>query len=90
MVEFEWDEDKRLSNIEKHGLDFEDADQFVDGRPVFTTSNLRGNEKRYVTSAQIEHRFLTLAWTMRDEKIRVISMRRARNAEERAHRTLHG
>ncbi len=25
MVEFEWDEDKRRSNSEKHGVDFRDA-----------------------------------------------------------------
>ena len=25
MLELEWDEDKRLANIQKHGLDFVDA-----------------------------------------------------------------
>jgi len=25
-MRFEWDENKRLYNIEKHGLDFQDAD----------------------------------------------------------------
>jgi uncharacterized protein len=25
MIDYEWDEDKRLSNLERHGLDFRSA-----------------------------------------------------------------
>ncbi len=31
---FEWDETKRQRNIEKHEVDFLDAVQLFDGRPV--------------------------------------------------------
>jgi uncharacterized DUF497 family protein len=34
--EFEWDEIKRLSNIEKLGIDFEDTIEVFDGRPAAT------------------------------------------------------
>ena len=32
-MEFEWDDAKRLSNIEKHGIDFRDALDVFDARP---------------------------------------------------------
>lgn len=90
MVEFEWDEEKRLSNIEKHKLDFLDARTFFDGRLLFTTLNLDHDEPRWVSTGVPEHRHYTVIWTERDEKIRIISFRRARDAEERDSRQLHG
>ena len=33
---FEWDEAKRLANIEKHGIDFDDANEMFDGHVVET------------------------------------------------------
>lgn len=41
---FEWDERKRLINIEKSGIDSEDAVFVFDGRPVLEamTTHLRG------------------------------------------------
>ena len=31
-MEFEWDEDKRLANVEKHGIDFPIASTIWEGR----------------------------------------------------------
>jgi uncharacterized DUF497 family protein len=90
MVEFEWDEDKRIANIEKHGLDFEEADVLFDGRPVVTNTSQREGEERYVTTALDLERFVTVIWTRRDSMIRIISMRRSRHAEKREYRSLHG
>ena len=41
MVEFEWDEDKSLANLEKHGIDFLNARQLFDGRPLYNPFNER-------------------------------------------------
>lgn len=90
MVEFEWDEDKRLSNLGKHKLDFRVAQRLFDGRPLFTTINVDHDEPRWVSTGVHEYRYYTVVWTERDEKIRIISFRRARGAEERNHRQLHG
>lgn len=90
MVEFEWDENKRLSNLEKHGFDFLDARRLFDGRPVFTKANERHGETRLVSTGVDNHLYYTVVWTPRDEKIRIISFRRARDAEERNYRQLHG
>jgi uncharacterized protein len=89
-MDFEWDEAKRLGNIEKHGVDFLRAQLLFDGRPVITAPSLRRSEARYATTGKIGGRFYTVIWTWRGEAIRLISVRRARDEEEARHRTLFG
>ena len=86
----EWDEAKRLTNIERRGLDFEDADLVFDGRPVTTAPSRRNNENRFVSTAGIDGKLYTVVWVWRGENQRVISFRRAGNAEERAYREIFG
>jgi uncharacterized protein (DUF4415 family) len=49
----EWDETKRLVNIQRRGLDFGDADLMFDGRPVTTAASQRNNEDRFISTAEI-------------------------------------
>ncbi len=88
-LEFEWDEDKRLSNIEKHKVDFLTARDLFDGRPVFTSDSPRGDEMRHLTTGVLGDKLYTVIWTKRGSKIRFISARRARDGEERAYRESH-
>ena len=90
MVEFEWDENKRLSNIAKHGIDFRDAQLLFDGCPTVTTTGIRGDEQRNITTGIYGDRFYTVVWTHRNNRIRLISYRRARGEEERIYRELYG
>ncbi len=88
---FEWDETKRQRNIEKHAVDFLDAVQLFDGRPMVSTYSPRGGEERWATMGILEGRFITVVWTPRGENIkRLISARRARDYERRTYRTLYG
>lgn len=88
---FEWDEVKRRANVEKHGIDFLLAAQVFDGRPRLDGTSPRGAEVRFVTVAPLEGRLVAVIWTWRgDERVRVISARRARDGEERAYRQRHG
>ena len=89
-MEFEWDEAKRLSNIEKHDIDFVDMQDMFDGRPERTLRSDRGNERRFITTAIVHDQFYTVAWTRRFNAMRIISARRARDNEERAYRAVHG
>lgn len=89
-MEFEWDEEKRLANIDKHGIDFSRAGLLFDGRPLYDFRSDRFGEERFTTTAMLDGEFVTAAWTWRGTKRRLISVRRARHAEERAHRQLHG
>jgi len=90
MVEFEWDEDKRLVNIEKHDADFQLVDLLFDGRPTFTLETSRNDEVRFVTTSAHDGRFYTVVWTWRGSVVRIISLRRARNAEKREYRAIYG
>ena len=89
-LEFEWDEEKRLANLEKHEVGFEEAYPVFDGRPVLTVRDHRHVEERYKTVAKINPRFITVVWTPRDLKIHLISVRRSSRAERRAYRALYG
>ena len=47
---FEWDENKRRSNIIKHGIDFSDATEVFYDPAAYTYSSLHAaGEGRYVT-----------------------------------------
>lgn len=82
---FVWDEKKRLSNIEKHGLDFADAYLVYDSPNKIVVNSSRNNEDRFMEMAMVElaGTVLVLVYTMRRSNIRVISFRRASQAERR-------
>jgi uncharacterized protein len=50
----------------------------------------RHDEDRVVSIAEIDGKIYTVVWTWRLENRRIISFRRARDAEERAYRNAHG
>jgi uncharacterized protein len=87
---FEWDENKREINLRKHKLDLIDSQYLFDGRPVITYSSPRGDEARSVTIGLIGSNFYAVVWIERGGTIRLISLRRARDGEERAYRTRFG
>ena len=82
-MRFEWDEDKRQSNIEKHGLDFIRAARLFDGRPRLDAASPRGREHRILSIGDLEGVIVAVAWTQRGEDVcRIISVRRARDGEK--------
>jgi len=89
-MEFEWDENKRLRNIRDHGVDFIDAAQMFDGRPVFTYHSPRDDEDRWGTVGLMGDRFYLVVWTWRGERVRIISAYRADDWEIREYRNLFG
>jgi uncharacterized DUF497 family protein len=80
---FVWDEAKRKSNLEKHGLDFKDAHIVYDDPEKLTYDSDRQGERRLLdlAFAVIEGRLLALVYTERGEDIRVISFRHASREE---------
>ena len=87
---FEWDEEKRSANLNKHGLDFVQVAALFDGRPVYTYPSPRGPEQRFVSVGALEGRLIAVVWAERERATRIISMRRGRDGEERAYRALLG
>lgn len=89
-MEFEWDDAKRITVLEARGIDFADAHLLFDGRPLLTVPANQPGETRWLSIGQIEGRMLTAVWTWREERIRIITMRRARNEEKSRHNAHYG
>jgi uncharacterized DUF497 family protein len=89
-MRFEWDENKRLRNLEKHGLDFQDAGAVFQERHVIVPSKHTGNEQKFLAIGALEDRFVTVVYTMRGKNLRIISFRRARYGERQKYQELYG
>lgn len=85
---FEWDENKRLANIVKHGIDFEDALE-VFFEPHLDEALNHPLEARRKALGPIGDHLVAVIYTWRGTSIRIISVRRARANEQRAYRALH-
>ncbi len=78
---FEFDPAKSAANLEKHGLDFEEAQAvWSDPRCLEVPARTRG-EARWVLIGRIGARHWTVVFTRRDDRLRLISARRARKEE---------
>jgi len=89
-MDVEWDETKRRSNLAKHGLDLMTGAALFDRRPVLSYPAARSGEERFVTVGLLEGEIVAVIWARRVGAIRLISLRRARDAEKRAYRTHFG
>jgi uncharacterized DUF497 family protein len=86
---FEWDEAKRQSNIQKHGIDFEDAVLALE-EPHLEIRTERNGEVRTLAICPASTKVITVIYMMRDEKCRIISARAARKNEQRAYHDSYG
>lgn len=82
--EFEWDEVKAQSNLAKHGVSFEAARLVFDDVFALERLDLGGTpaEHRYVTTGMANAVLLTVVYTERGERIRIISARKATTHEQ--------
>jgi uncharacterized DUF497 family protein len=80
---YEWDERKRLANLEKHGLDFVDAHLVYENPEKITIQSEHLSEPRLQDLALVEvaGTVLSLVYVMRGKTVRVISFRRAGRRE---------
>jgi len=83
MIEYEWDEDKRLSNLKRHGLDFRRAYLVYENPGKLTLKSRYPDEPRLVDIAEVQGRALVLVYTLRGEAVRCISFRYAKRKERR-------
>ena len=81
--QYEWDEAKRIENLDKHGIDFTDAARF-DWDLAVATPDLRHDyrEARIVASGPIDGRLYVLVYTRRNALRRIISLRKANRREQ--------
>lgn len=86
---FEWNEEKRILNLEKHKIDFEDVTEVFD-RPLLLQRSDRDDEIRFVAVGELQSRHLAVVFTIRDEVCRLISARRARKNEQENYHAAKG
>lgn len=82
IMNYEWDEQKRATNITRHGVDFVEIENF-DWATALTILDTRFEESRYAALGLIENRLYAVAYTVRETSTRLISMRKANRREIR-------
>ena len=83
LVRFEWDERKRQSNLQKHGVDLADLESLFAGETVTVLDErFDYGEPRFITLGLLNGIVLTVAHTETDEVIRILSARKATRYEE--------
>ena len=81
---FEWDDNKEQINIKKHGMDFETASRVFDGYYVDIYDEKHSDfEDRYLAIGMVNQIacIVTVVYTERGERIRIISARKATKEE---------
>ena len=82
-MRFEWDENKRLINIRKHGIDFADVPSIFEHDTVTVIDDrFEYGEARYQTLGLLKARVIMVVHTESETVIRIISARKANKYEE--------
>ncbi len=83
-MSYEWDPNKAIINIEKHGIDFADAVTVFDDLNAVTIDDPDYDEQRFITIAMDAFgRILVVTYTWRGDIIRLISARKATKRERK-------
>lgn len=83
-MKYEWDEAKNRTNIAKHALSFDDAEQIFAGPCVtFEDDRFAYGEERLITLGLLAGRLVVIAHSLRDEATRIISMRKGNRREKK-------
>jgi uncharacterized DUF497 family protein len=81
---FEWNDAKAHANLEKHEVSFEAARLVFDDPASVDNIDDRENysEDRFTITGMVNARLLTVTYTERDGRIRIISARKATRREQ--------
>ena len=83
LPEFEYDHQKSEANKIKHGLDFDEGQAIWRDPGAIQIGSTFAQEQRVLRVGEICGKLWTVVFTMRDDVVRIISVRRARSREER-------
>jgi uncharacterized DUF497 family protein len=85
-MEIEFDGAKDKANIAKHGISLSAASEFeMAGAMVSVDDRADYGEDRFIAVGQLGGRLHVLIFTVRDGRIRAISLRKANTREVRRH-----
>lgn len=80
-MDFEFDPAKSAANRVKHGIDFDAAQLLWQDASRIEASARTVDEPRWLSVGRIDPRFWTAVFTIRENRIRIISVRRSRQEE---------
>lgn len=81
MNDFEYDDDKSQANLEKHGIDFDAAQELWDDPDLLEFPAKSDNEPRFLVIGRIATKHWSAVITYRNERVRLISVRCSRPKE---------
>jgi hypothetical protein len=82
-MSYEWDEQKRLVNVKKHGIDFIDVPEvFDDDVVIIPDERFDYGKTRFILMGILKSQVVVVAYTERGENIRIISARKATKNEQ--------
>ena len=83
-MKFIWDEKKRKINLQKHGLDFIDAEKVLSGATfTFEDDRFPYYEQRFLSIGILKSAVVVIAFAEHNSEVRIISMRKATKNEKR-------
>jgi hypothetical protein len=80
-MKFEFDSHKSELNKSKHGLDFTEAQKLWDDPARVLIPARTSDEPRYLLIGRILEKYWSAVFTIRNEAVRIISVRRSRDEE---------
>jgi hypothetical protein len=85
--EFEWDDAKAEANLRKHNISFRAASRVFDDPLVLIEQDFSEDygEDRFLATGRVEGLLVTVIYTERSDRIRIISARKANSDEQRAY-----
>lgn len=85
-MKFEWDENKRRLNLQRHGIDFVDVPQIFEGDTVVIEDARQDyGEVRYITLGLLRTHVIVVVHTDRKDALRIISARKATKYEAKTY-----
>ncbi|MCK5536918.1 MAG: BrnT family toxin [Bacteroidales bacterium] len=87
-MEFEWDGNKNKSNLEKHGIDFNQSKDVFNDKNRMSSPDLRKDygEDRWITLGKITDTIIVVVYTIRNTVYRIISARYAKKKERETYK----
>ena len=83
MMAIEFDHAKRQFTLDRRGLDMVDVPEIFSGLKVTIPDDREDyGEVRWITFGFLKERMVVVVWTNREDKLRVISFRKANDREK--------
>jgi len=83
-MQYSYDKTKKVLNLKKHGLDFDDARQVIESGKTVTFEDNRFDygERRFITLGLLQAKLVVIVTSETDNEIRILSMRKAEKNDQ--------